>query len=93
MCSSCVDMKIKSPVELFNPSAMLDYATLCGWDVGSCSRPLRRSRDDGGIHWQKHVFDKAVAGFSKAYTDQAEQDHAVFERAIGQGRIEAQAEC
>lgn len=36
------DMKIKPPVELFSPSAMLDYATLCGWTL---ARAHARSGD------------------------------------------------
>jgi len=36
------------------------------------------------------AFDKAVAIFSKRYADQAEKDHAAFEQAIRQGKIEAQ---
>ena len=46
-----------------------------------------------GYIGKSDVFDKAVAAFSKAYADQAEQDHAVFEKAIREGRIEAQADC
>jgi uncharacterized protein (DUF2252 family) len=87
------DMKIKPPVELFSPSALLDYATLCGWTL---ARAHARSGDPAmmaGYIGKSDVFDKAVAGFSKAYADQAEQDHAVFEKAIREGRIEAQAEC
>ena len=87
------DMKIKPPVELFSPSAMLDYATLCGWTL---ARAHARSGDPAmmsGYIGKSDVFDKAVAAFSKAYADQAEQDHAVFEKAIREGRIEAQADC
>jgi hypothetical protein len=87
------DMKIKPPVELFSPSALLDYATLCGWTL---ARAHARSGDPAmmaGYMGKSDIFDKAVAAFSKAYADQAEQDHAVFEKAIREGRVEAQAEC
>jgi len=75
-------MKIKPPVELFSPCAMLDYATLCGWTL---ARAHARSGDPAmiaGYMSKSVVFDKAVAAFSKAYADQAEQDHVVFEKAI-----------
>jgi len=86
------DMKIKPPVELFSPSALSDYATLCGWTL---ARAHARSGDPAmmaGYMGKSDIFDKAVAVFSKAYADQAEQDHAVFEKAIREGRVEAQAE-
>jgi hypothetical protein len=87
------DMKIKPSVKSFSPSALLDYATLCGWTL---ARAHARSGDPAmmaGYMGKGDVFDKAVAVFSKAYADQAEQDHAVFEKAIREGRVEAQAEC
>ena len=86
-------MKIKPAVELFSASDMLDYPTLCGWTL---ARAHARSGDPAmiaGYVGKSDVFDKAVAAFSKAYADQAEQDHAVFEKAIRQGRIEAQDGC
>ena len=87
------DMKIKPLVELFSPSTMLDYATLCGWTL---ARAHARSGDPAmmaGYMGKSDVLDQAVAAFSKAYADQAEQDHAVFKKAIREGRIEVQAEC
>jgi uncharacterized protein (DUF2252 family) len=86
------DMKIKPPVESFSPCVMLDYATLCGWTL---ARAHARSGDPAmmaGYIGKSDVFDKAVAAFSKAYADQAEQDHAVFQKAIREGRVEAQSE-
>ena len=86
------DMKIKPLVELFKPTTLLDYATLCGWTV---ARAHARSGDPAmmaGYMGKSEVFDKAVATFSEIYADQAEQDHAAFKNAIRQGRIEVQAE-
>jgi Uncharacterized protein conserved in bacteria (DUF2252) len=45
-----------------------------------------------GYMGKSDVFDKAIASFSKAYADQAEQDHAAFRNAIRQGKIEVQTE-
>ncbi|HMF89761.1 MAG TPA: DUF2252 domain-containing protein [Candidatus Angelobacter sp.] len=86
------DMKIKPLVELFNPTTMFDYAMMCGWTL---ARAHARSGDPAmmaGYMGKSDVFDQAIAAFSKAYADQAEQDHAVFKGAIRQGRIEAQTE-
>ena len=86
------DMKIKPRVELFNPAVMFDYAMLCGWTL-ACAHA--RSGDPAmmaGYMGKSDVFDNAVAAFSKVYADQAEQDHAAFEEAIRQGRIEVQTD-
>jgi uncharacterized protein (DUF2252 family) len=86
------DMKIKPLVELFNPGTMFDYATLCGWTL---ARAHARSGDPAmmaGYMGKSDVFDKAIASFSKAYADQAEQDHSAFKSAIRQGKIEVQTE-
>jgi hypothetical protein len=86
------DMKIKPLVELFNPATLFDYAMLCGWTL---ARAHARSGDPAmmaGYMGKSDVFDKAIASFSKAYADQAEQDHAAFTRAIRQGKIEVQTD-
>ena len=87
------DMKIKPLVELFNPGTMFDYATLCGWTL---ARAHARSGDPAmmaGYMGKSDVVDKAIAAFSKAYADQAEQDHTAFIRAIRRGRIEVEREA
>jgi uncharacterized protein (DUF2252 family) len=86
------DMKIKPLVELYDPTTLFDYATLCGWTL---ARAHARSGDPAmmaGYMGKSDVFDKAIASFSKAYADQAEQDHAAFRNAIRQGKIEVQTE-
>jgi uncharacterized protein (DUF2252 family) len=87
------DMKIKPLVELFNRRTMFDYAALCGWTL---ARAHARSGDPAmiaGYMGKSGVIDKAIASFSKAYADQAEQDHATFIRAIRRGRIEVEREA
>ena len=86
------DMKLKPLVELFKPVALFDYANLCGWTL---ARAHARSGDPAmiaGYMGKSDVFDKALAAFGKTYADQTEQDHAAFQNAIRQGRIEVQAE-
>lgn len=86
------DMKIKPLIELFNPGTLFDYATMCGWTL---ARAHARSGDPAmmaGYMGKSDVFDEAMASFSKAYADQAEQDHAAFTRAIRQGKIQVQTD-
>jgi hypothetical protein len=85
------DMKMKALVEVFNPTTMLDYATLCGWTL---ARAHAKSGDPAmiaGYLGKSDVFDRAIASFSEQYADQAERDHAAFMQAIRQGRIQAEA--
>jgi Uncharacterized protein conserved in bacteria (DUF2252) len=45
-----------------------------------------------GYIGKSEVFDKAIASFIKAYSDQAEQDPAAFKNAIRRGKIEVRTE-
>jgi hypothetical protein len=86
------DMKIKPLVETFDPRTMFEYAVACGWTL---ARAHVRSGDPAmmaGYMGKSDIFDKAVAAFAKAYADQAEQDHALFKKAIRQGRIKVESD-
>jgi uncharacterized protein (DUF2252 family) len=86
------DMKMKALVEVFNPTTMFDYATLCGWTL---ARAHAKSGDPAmiaGYLGKSDVFDRAIARFSEQYADQAERDHAAFRQAIRQGRIKVDTE-
>jgi uncharacterized protein (DUF2252 family) len=86
------DMKIKPLAEIFDPTTMADYATLCGWAVASAHARSGDSAMIAGYLGKGDTFDRAVANFSIAYADQAERDHAAFMDAIRKGRIEVEAE-
>ena len=45
-----------------------------------------------GYLGKSDVFDKAITTFSVAYADQNEKDHAVLQRAIRDGKVEAVVE-
>lgn len=83
------DLKIKPLVEVYNPSALQDYAEACG----SClARAHARAGDAAmiaGYLGKSDSFDQALARFSTAYADQTESDHARFVEAIRAGRVEA----
>ncbi len=86
------DMKLKPLVEVFDPTTMLDYGTLCGWTL---ARAHARSGDAAmiaGYAGKSGMLDEAIARFSMSYADQAERDHAAFMNAIRKGRIEVQME-
>jgi uncharacterized protein (DUF2252 family) len=86
------DMKMKVLVEVFSPTTMLDYATLCGWTL---ARAHAKSGDPAmiaGYLGKSDVFDRAITSFSEQYADQAERDHAAFMQAVRHGQIAVEAE-
>jgi hypothetical protein len=87
------DMKIKPLVEIFNPSTMEDYGTLCGWTL---ARSHARSGEPAliaGYLGKKDTFDKAMADFAASYADQNERDHAAMMAAIRAGKLEVNTEA
>ena len=83
------DVKIKFAVETFGTAEMTLFAQWCGW---SLALSHARSGDPAvisGYLGKSDVFDQALAAFSVAYADQNEKDHAVLQRAIQDGKIEA----
>jgi uncharacterized protein (DUF2252 family) len=87
------DMRIKPLVEMFPPSAMFQYATLCGHILARaharCSEPALIS----GYLGKSDRFDQAIADFAIAYADQTERDHRVLERAVRAGEVEVLTEA
>jgi len=86
------DWKFSAPIELMVPAGMTIYAGLCGWTL---ARAHARSGDRialasylGG----SAQFDQAVAGFAETYADQNERDHAAFQAAVKEGKVEASTE-
>jgi uncharacterized protein (DUF2252 family) len=86
------DMKLKPLVEVFNPTTMFNYATLCGWTLARAHAKSGDPATIAGYLGKGDVFDRAVANFSVSYADQAERDHAAFMDAIRKGDIEVQVE-
>jgi NAD(P)H-dependent flavin oxidoreductase YrpB (nitropropane dioxygenase family) len=85
-------MKMKALVEVFNPTTMLDYATLCGWTLARAHAKSGDSAMIAGYLGKSDAFDRAITQFSELYADQAERDHAAFMQAIRQSRIEVEVE-
>ncbi len=85
-------MKIKPLVELFPPSVMRQYAELCGWILARAHARSGEPAMISGYLGKSDHADEAVASFAVAYADQTERDHAVLDKAVRAGSIEAHVE-
>jgi uncharacterized protein (DUF2252 family) len=86
------DLKFKPLVESMDPSALVEYASICGWAL---ARAHARSGDAlaiSGYLGRKDIFDEAIADFAEAYADQTEKDHAALAKAVRDGRISARTD-
>jgi hypothetical protein len=86
------DIKITARVENFGPPEMDIYATWCGRALALSHARARFSVMLSGYMGKGDTFDRALADFSVAYGDQAEKDHAAFERAVRNGKVKAEFE-
>jgi uncharacterized protein (DUF2252 family) len=83
------DEKGSVEIEVMQPSAMADYARLCGQAL---ARGHARSGDPiviAGYLGNGNVFDNAIAAFAEAYADQNERDYDVLKQAVELGRVTA----
>ena len=81
------DWKASLPPEQMIPEGMAVYGALCGWTL---ARAHARSGDRVAIAsylGETDSFDRAIAGFSAAYADLNERDHAALQAAADSGRI------
>ncbi|HEY6887003.1 MAG TPA: DUF2252 family protein, partial [Solirubrobacter sp.] len=84
------DGKGSALVELMEPNLLVTYAKICGWTL---ARAHARSGDAAAIAsylGSGDVFDRAMASFAEAYADQNERDYAAFQRAVAEGRLQAE---
>jgi hypothetical protein len=86
------DIKISARVDTFGSSEMHLYATWCGRALALSHARSGNSVVLSGYMGKSDVFDKALANFSVAYADQAEKDHAAFDRAVRSGKVRAEFE-
>jgi uncharacterized protein (DUF2252 family) len=83
------DMKGSVNLDVMTESGFATYARLCGRVL---ARAHARSGDAaaiGGYLGRRPTFDKAVAMFALAYSDQTERDHAALVDAVRSGRVKA----
>ncbi len=84
------DMKLGALVEVFNRSALIEYAEVCGSALGHANA---RSGEPARISWylgKSDRFEEAIADFAAVYADQAERDYKVFRKAVRDGVLEAE---
>jgi uncharacterized protein (DUF2252 family) len=85
------DMKGSAVVEAFRPEALEHYAALCGAELARAHARGGDAAAMAGYLGRGDAFDRAVAKFAAAYTDQTEADHAALTAAVKSGRVEAAA--
>ncbi len=84
------DWKGSAEIEQMVPKAMAAYGKLCGWTL---ARAHARSGDRIAIAaylGNGDSFDRAIAEFSKAYTEQNDRDYDALGKAVKSGSITAE---
>lgn len=84
------DMKGSFDLEDVSARGLEEYAELCGWVLARAHARTGDASAIGGYLGKGDPFDRAVTTFASTYADQAEQDHAVLERAVRDGLIPVQ---
>jgi hypothetical protein len=94
--TNLVLVRLAMPADPKDPGIWLADPAYRNWVAQFCGHSLAlshaRSGDVAvisGYLGKSDVFDEAIAAFSVAYADQNEKDHAVLNRAIQDGKIEA----
>ena len=83
------DVKISVGVESFGAAEMDFYATWCGRALALSHARSGNPMLLSGYMGRSDTFDQAIAAFSMAYADQNEKDHAVLDRAVREGKVQA----
>jgi uncharacterized protein (DUF2252 family) len=81
------DMKVSAEIETFKPSTLIGYATMCGWALARAHAKTGPAASIAGYLGSSEQFDDALAQYSEAYADQAEQDFKTFQAAFRSGRL------
>jgi uncharacterized protein (DUF2252 family) len=87
------DAKVKPLVEAFDTDLLLLYAKACGWVLARAHAKAGDAATISGYLGTSDQFDDAIGGFSLAYADQAERDHAALKAAVRKGKITAYQEA
>lgn len=83
------DIKISIRVETFRRAEMDIYADWCGRALALSHARSGHSAMLSGYMGKSDAFERAMTGFSVAYADQNERDHAAFRRAVRKGAVKA----
>jgi uncharacterized protein (DUF2252 family) len=82
------DWKFSAPIEQMSPSAMANYAQMCGWTLAHAHA---RSGDRIALAsylGRTGTFDQAIADFAEKYADQNDRDYAGLQAAVKDGRAQ-----
>jgi uncharacterized protein (DUF2252 family) len=83
------DVKISIRVETFRHYEMDIYAKWCGRALALSHARSGSSVLLSGYMGKSDTFDRAIASFAFAYSDQNEKDHAALDRAVRKGKVKA----
>ena len=83
------DIKISIRVETFRRAEMDICADWCGRALALSHARSGHSAVLSGYMGKSDAFERAMTGFSVAYADQNERDHAAFRRAVRKGTVKA----
>ncbi len=84
------DQKGSALVDVMSPRQMTAYAEICG---STLARAHARSGDRIAIAsylGSGDTFDRALADFAEAYADLNQRDYEALQRAVDEGRVQAQ---
>jgi len=82
------DIKIKPLIEGISAGRLGLYSGWCGWALARAHAKSGDAAMISGYLGSNSRFDKAVAKFALAYTDQNERDYQALLKAIRDGRIQ-----
>jgi uncharacterized protein (DUF2252 family) len=85
------DAKGSALVESMEPTAMSEYAKLCGWTLAKAHARSGDAIAIGSYLGSGDVFDQALARFAEAYADQNERDYEALKQAVVSDRVVAES--
>jgi uncharacterized protein (DUF2252 family) len=85
------DMKMTINVEDMPREDWIEYLELCGWTLARAHARTGDAAQIAGYLGSSDAFDEAIVKFAFAYAQQTQKDHEVFVKAVGSGRIKANA--
>lgn len=81
------DMKGTIKVELLSPTELALWASACGWALARAHARGGHAVEIAAYLGTNETFDRAIADFAQAYSDQTERDYQAFLSAIATGRL------
>ena len=86
------DMRMKLDVSRMSRRDWLEFVEICGWALARAHARTGDPAKIAGYLGKNEAFDRAIAEFAVAYSDQTERDHAEVVKAIRAGKLHARTE-